>query len=117
VKHRSHGGDVDVLLCSVLIWAAVMIVLVVGWSWHLRWTGLLFLGLRSRLRIFWVPPGFGARRLWLAYTALSAFSVAPSLLSSAFRRCRGKHQGKAAPEDASTDAAAARDAGACADGR
>jgi hypothetical protein len=64
-----------------------------------------------------VPPGFGARRLWLAYTALSAFSVAPSLLSSAFRRCRGKHQGKASPEDASTDAAAARDAGACAYGR
>ncbi|TVU41938.1 hypothetical protein EJB05_15498, partial [Eragrostis curvula] len=101
---------VDVLLCAVPIWAAVMIGLVVGWSWRPRWTGLLFLGLRSRLRILWVPPGFGARRLWLACTALSAFSVAPSLLSSAFRRCRGKHQDKVSPEDSG-------DAGARADGR
>jgi hypothetical protein len=73
---------------------------------------LLFLGFRSRLRILWVPPGFGARRLWLACTVLSAFSVAPGLLSSAFRRCRGKHQAKDAPEEA-----AASGAGACADGR
>ncbi|GJN24747.1 hypothetical protein PR202_gb12506 [Eleusine coracana subsp. coracana] len=107
---------VDVLLCAVPIWAAVMIGLVVGWSWRPRWTGLLFLGLRSRLRILWVPPGFGARRLWLACTALSAFSVAPSLLSSAFRRCRGKHQGKECPEDDSADGAVA-DAAACADAR
>ena len=107
---------VDVLLCAVPIWAAVMIGLAVGWSWRPRWTGLLFLGLRSRLRIlwFWVPPGLGARRLWLACTALSACSIAPRLLSSAFRRCRGKHQDKASPED---DAAAARDGGGCADGR
>ncbi|CAD6220847.1 unnamed protein product [Miscanthus lutarioriparius] len=50
---------VDVLLCAVPIWAAVMIGLAVGWSWRPRWTGLLFLGLRSRLRILWlwVPPG------------------------------------------------------------
>ncbi|GJN10066.1 hypothetical protein PR202_ga28127 [Eleusine coracana subsp. coracana] len=107
---------VDVLLCAVPIWAAVMIGLVVGWSWRPRWTGLLFLGLRSRLRILWVPPGFGARRLWLACTALSAFSVAPSLLSSAFRRCRGKHQGKDCPEDDSADGAVG-DAAAGADAR
>ncbi|KAG0526910.1 hypothetical protein BDA96_06G186700 [Sorghum bicolor] len=106
---------VDVLLCAVPIWAAVMIGLVVGWSWRPRWTGLLFLGLRTRLRILWVwvPPGLGARRLWLACTALSACSVAPRLLSSAFRRCRGKHQDRASPED---DAAADRDGGGCADG-
>jgi len=102
---------VDVLLCAVPIWAAVMIGLVVGWSWRPRWTGLLFLGLRSRLRLLWVPPGLGARRLWLACTALSACSVAPRLLSSAFRRCRGKHQDKVPPEDH------AGDDGGCADGR
>ncbi|KAL6647581.1 hypothetical protein ACP70R_015018 [Stipagrostis hirtigluma subsp. patula] len=101
---------VDVLLCAVPIWAAVMIGLVVGWSWRPRWTGLLFLGFRSRLRILWVPPGLGARRLWLACTALSAFSVAPRLISSVFRS-RGKHPDKIAPEDA-----AAGDAAACADG-
>ncbi|KAF8732086.1 hypothetical protein HU200_016046 [Digitaria exilis] len=102
---------VDVLLCAVPIWAAVMIGLAVGWSWRPRWTGLLFLGLRSRLRLLWVPPGLGARRLWLACTALSACSVAPKLLSSTFRRCRGKHQDKASTED---DAAGAD--GGCADG-
>ncbi|XP_066396853.1 uncharacterized protein [Miscanthus floridulus] len=109
---------VDVLLCAVPIWAAIMIGLVVGWSWRPRWTGLLFLGLRSRLRILWiwVPPGLGARRLWLAFTALSACSVAPRLLSSAFcrRRHRGKHQDKASHEDR---ASAAPDGGGCADGR
>ncbi|KAK1271155.1 hypothetical protein QJS04_geneDACA013125 [Acorus gramineus] len=65
----------DVLLCAVPIWVAVMIGLVIGWSWRPRWSGLLFLGLRSRFRLLWAPPGFGARRLWLAFTALSAFSV------------------------------------------
>ena len=109
---------VDVLLCAVPIWAAVMIGFVVGWSWRPRWTGLLFLGLRSRLRLLWVPPGLGARRLWLACTALSACSVAPRLLSSAFRRRqrrRGKHQDdKASPED---HAAAAPGDQGCADDR
>ncbi|KAK2972947.1 hypothetical protein RJ640_022004 [Escallonia rubra] len=67
---------VDILLCAVPIWLAVMIGLVIGWSWRPRWTGLVFLGLRSKLRFAWtIPPGFGARRMWLAFTALSAFSV------------------------------------------
>ncbi|KAK3043468.1 hypothetical protein RJ639_002047, partial [Escallonia herrerae] len=67
---------VDILLCAVPIWLAVMIGLVIGWSWRPRWTGLVFLGLRSKLRFAWTaPPGFGARRMWLAFTALSAFSV------------------------------------------
>lgn len=67
---------VDILLCAVPIWVAVMIGLVIGWSWRPRWTGILFLGLRSKLRFAWTaPPGFGARRIWLAFTALSAFSV------------------------------------------
>ncbi|MQK22010.1 hypothetical protein EI013_26955, partial [Escherichia coli] len=66
---------VDILLCAVPIWVAVMIGLVIGWSWRPRWTGLLFLGLRSKFRFLWTaPPGFGARRLWFAFTALSAFS-------------------------------------------
>ncbi|CAI9118281.1 OLC1v1019825C1 [Oldenlandia corymbosa var. corymbosa] len=67
---------VDILLCVVPIWLAVMIGLLIGWTWKPRWTGLVFLGLRSKLRLVWTfPPGFGARRLWLAFTALSAFSV------------------------------------------
>ncbi|KAA8548755.1 hypothetical protein F0562_000439 [Nyssa sinensis] len=83
---------VDILLCAVPIWVAVMIGLVIGWSWRPRWTGLVFLGLRSKLRFVWtVPPGFGARRLWLAFTALSAFSVARTLWS----RFRGKGKGSA----------------------
>ncbi|KAL6989828.1 hypothetical protein U1Q18_015578 [Sarracenia purpurea var. burkii] len=68
---------VDILLCAVPIWLAVMIGLVIGWSWRPRWTGLVYLGLRSKLRYVWtVPPSsFGAHRIWLAFTALSAFSV------------------------------------------
>lgn len=68
---------VDIFLCAVPIWLAVMIGVVIGWAWTPRWTSLVFLGFRSKLRGFaWTaPPGFGARRLWLAFTALSAFSV------------------------------------------
>ncbi|OVA05316.1 START domain [Macleaya cordata] len=73
---------VDILLCAVPIWVAVMIGLVIGWSWRPRWTGLVFLGLRSKFRFIWAPPGFGARRLWFAFTALSAFSVARKLWSN-----------------------------------
>lgn len=72
---------VDILVCIVPIWVAIMIGLLIGWSWRPRWTGLVFLGLRSKInRFVWtVPPGFGARRLWLAFTALSAFSVGSKL--------------------------------------
>lgn len=61
-----------------------MIGLLIGWSWRPRWTGLVFLGFRSKLRFLWTaaPPGFGARRLWLAFTALSAFSVLRTIWSS-----------------------------------
>ncbi|CAH8385428.1 unnamed protein product [Eruca vesicaria subsp. sativa] len=73
---------VDILLCAVPIWLAVMIGLLIGWSWRPRWTGLIYLGFRSKLRFLWTaPPGFGARRLWLAFTALSAFSVCRTLWS------------------------------------
>ncbi|KAL0650363.1 hypothetical protein Bca4012_093054 [Brassica carinata] len=73
---------VDVLLCAVPIWLAVMIGLLIGWSWRPRWTGLIYLGFRSKLRFLWTaPPGFGARRLWLAFTALSAFSVCRTVWS------------------------------------
>ncbi|XP_078436780.1 uncharacterized protein LOC144707516 [Wolffia australiana] len=71
----------DVLLCVVLVWLAVMIGLVIGWSWRPRWAGLVFLGLGSRVRFAWLwslPLGFGAHRLWLAFTALSAFSLCRS---------------------------------------
>lgn len=75
---------VDIVLCAVPIWLAVTIGLLIGWSWRPRWTGLIYLGLRSKLRFLWTaaPPGFGARRLWLAFTALSAFSVCRSLWST-----------------------------------
>ncbi|KAF9673525.1 hypothetical protein SADUNF_Sadunf10G0033300 [Salix dunnii] len=74
---------VDILLCAVPIWLAVMIGLVIGWSWRPRWTGLVFLGLRSKSRFLWTaPPGFGARRLWLAFTALSALSVCRTIWSN-----------------------------------
>ncbi|KAL5712283.1 hypothetical protein ACHQM5_014472 [Ranunculus cassubicifolius] len=72
---------VDILLCTVPIWVAIMIGLIIGWSWRPRWTGLVFLGFRSKVRFLWTcaPPGFGARRLWFAFTAVSAFSVGRKL--------------------------------------
>ncbi|MBA0857871.1 hypothetical protein Goshw_018427 [Gossypium schwendimanii] len=74
---------VDILLCAVPIWLAVMIGLFIGWAWRPRWTSLVFLGLRSKFRFVWTaPPGFGARRLWLAFTALSAFSVCRTVFSN-----------------------------------
>lgn len=72
----------DILLCAVQIWVAVMIGLVIGWSWRPRWTGLVYLGLRSKFRFLWTPPGFGVRRLCLAFTALSAFSVCRTIWSN-----------------------------------
>lgn len=92
---------VDILLCAVPIWVAVMIGLVIGWSWRPRWTGLVFLGLRSKLRFAWTaPPGFGARRLWLAFTALSAFSVCRTVWSNFKRRS------KASPATATSEISA-----------
>ncbi|WOL08899.1 hypothetical protein Cni_G17652 [Canna indica] len=92
---------IDILLCAVPIWVAVMIGLVIGWSWRPRWTGLLFLGFRSKLRFLCTaPPGFGARRLWIAFTALSAFSVCRKLWSSS--GLKGKGEGS---QDAKEDSA------------
>ncbi|XP_020092487.1 uncharacterized protein LOC109712996 [Ananas comosus] len=92
---------IDLLLCTVPIWVAVMIGLVIGWSWRPRWTGLLFLGLRSKLRFAWTaPPGLGARRLWLAFTALSAFSVCRRLWASF------KGKGEAAPRKGAEESSA-----------
>jgi hypothetical protein len=42
---------VDVLVYAMSIWVAVMIGLVVSWSWHPRWMGLLFLSLGTHLHI------------------------------------------------------------------
>ncbi|KAF8086613.1 hypothetical protein N665_0619s0007 [Sinapis alba] len=89
---------VDILLCTVPIWLAVMIGLLIGWSWRPRWTGFVYLGFRSKLRFLCtVPPGFGARRVWLAFTALSAFSVCRTLWSRL-----GSSEMK--PEDSETEA-------------
>ncbi|KAI4317963.1 hypothetical protein L6164_025783 [Bauhinia variegata] len=83
---------VDILLYAVPIWLAVMIGLVIGWSWRPRWTGLVFLGFRSKFRFLWTaPPGFGARRLWLAFTALSAFSICRTIWAN----FKGKGKAKA----------------------
>lgn len=92
---------VDIILCAVPIWAAVMIGLLIGWSWRPRWTGLVFLGLRSKLRFAWTfPPGFGARRLWLAFTALSAFSAVGRKVWATW--IRGKGKGSPEPEGGTT---------------
>lgn len=89
---------VDILVCAVPIWLAVMIGLLIGWSWRPRWSGLLFLGLRSKLRYVWtLPPGLGARRFWLAFTALSAFSLCRGL----WFRSRGITRRKLEKESAS----------------
>ncbi|TQE00788.1 hypothetical protein C1H46_013583 [Malus baccata] len=100
VKPSITETFVDILLCAVPIWLAVMIGLVIGWSWRPRWTGLLYLGLRSKFRFLWTaPPGFGARRLWLAFTALSAFSLCRTIWSNF------KGKGKVAPPSAGDSAA------------
>lgn len=85
---------VDILFFTVPIWLAVMIGVVIGWAWTPRWTSLLFIGFRSKLRGFALtaPPGFGARRLWLAFTALSAFSVGRRMWSN-FREKERKEEG------------------------
>lgn len=90
---------VDILLCAVPIWLAVMIGLLIGWSWRPRWTGLIYLGFRSKLRFLWTaPPGFGARRLWLAFTALSAFSVCRTMWSRNDNRANKSAAGSASSQ-------------------
>ncbi|KAG7615959.1 START domain [Arabidopsis thaliana x Arabidopsis arenosa] len=90
---------VDILLCAVPIWLAVMIGLLIGWSWRPRWTGLIYLGFRSKLRFLWTaPPGFGARRLWLAFTALSAFSVCRTIWSRNDTRANKSATGSASSQ-------------------
>ncbi|KAL3678673.1 hypothetical protein R1sor_021629 [Riccia sorocarpa] len=64
------------LLTMFPFWVAIAIGLVLGWSWKPRWVSLLVLGLRTRPRLVWsTPPGFGARRVWLAVTAYTAYPV------------------------------------------
>ncbi|KAF7837527.1 stAR-related lipid transfer protein 7, mitochondrial [Senna tora] len=91
---------VDILLCAVPIWLAVMIGLLIGWSWRPRWTGIVFLGLRGKFRFLWTaPPGFGARRLWLAFTALSAFSICRTIWSNFKRKGKGQTVWPSEPEN------------------
>ncbi|KAE8690501.1 Polyketide cyclase/dehydrase and lipid transport superfamily protein isoform 2 [Hibiscus syriacus] len=56
---------VDILLCAVPIWLAFRFI----------WTA---------------PPGFVARRVWLAFTALSAFSVFRAVFSNFIKGSAGK---------------------------
>eukprot|EP01018_Ginkgo_biloba_P010598 Gb_26664 [translate_table: standard] len=93
----------DVVMCVVPIWLAVMIGLIVGWSWKPKWAGLICLGMRSKLRFAWTaPPGFGARRLWFALTALSAFPVLRKLWSN-FNESKSKEDDTTMPETPSMD--------------
>ncbi|CAM6090734.1 unnamed protein product [Calypogeia fissa] len=64
----------DLMVMMVPFWMAIAIGLIVGWSWKPRWASFIVLGMRSRPRLVWsTPPGFGARRVWLALTAITAF--------------------------------------------
>jgi len=66
----------DMLICMVPFWVATTIGLLVGWLWKPQWASLLLLGVKSRPRLVWdTPPGFGARRFWLAIMALSALPM------------------------------------------
>eukprot|EP00897_Mesotaenium_endlicherianum_P001262 jgi/Mesen1/1163/ME000124S00195 len=63
----------DMLIMLVPIWFSIAVGLILGWSWKPRWVSLLVVALRSRPRLAWsFPPGFGARRIWLAATAAAA---------------------------------------------
>jgi hypothetical protein len=66
----------DLVFCMVPIWVAIAVGLVVGWSWKPQWVSILLMGIRSRPRLVWgTPPGFGARRFWLAVMAVSSFPM------------------------------------------
>ncbi|CAA0814197.1 Polyketide cyclase/dehydrase and lipid transport superfamily protein [Striga hermonthica] len=109
---------VDILVCAVPIWVAVMIGLLIGWSWRPRWAGLVFLGFRSKLRYVWtLPPGLGARRFWLAFTALSAFSLCRGIWfrSRGLSRKLGKSSARELADSAQELAGDAREAAAVGD--
>lgn len=94
---------VDIAMCLVPLWLAVMIGLLVGWAWKPRWAGLICLGLKSKIRFAWTaPPGFGARRLWFAITALTAFPVLRKLWSN-FSDSKAKGDDPTLQEPASTE--------------
>ncbi|GLJ54218.1 hypothetical protein SUGI_1162640 [Cryptomeria japonica] len=70
---------VDVVMCLVPVWLAVMIGLVVGWAWKPKWASLLVVGLRS-LRpqlLLSAPHGFSA-----ALTAFMGFPLLKKLWTS-----------------------------------
>lgn len=63
----------DVVMCLVPVWLAVIIGLIVGWAWKPRWASFIFMGLRSfrPQLILPSPPGLNA--------ALTAFMGFPLL--------------------------------------
>jgi hypothetical protein len=72
----SVDAFIDALVWLLPVWTSLAAGLVVGWSWKPTWvtSGTLFSALRGRTRLVWTtPPGFGARRVWLALTALAVF--------------------------------------------
>ncbi|XP_057841310.1 uncharacterized protein LOC131051004 [Cryptomeria japonica] len=93
----------DVILGLMPLWLAVMIGLIVGWSWKPKWAGLICLGMRSKVRFAWTaPPGFGARRLWFAITALSAYPVLKKLWSN-FNDAKAKDEDPITSDSKSPD--------------
>ncbi|EFJ21392.1 hypothetical protein SELMODRAFT_228472 [Selaginella moellendorffii] len=87
----------DLLAAMMPIWVAIAFGIVLGWSWKPRWASFLVFGLRSRTRLLWsTPPGLGARRLWLAITAVTACSMLKELWLkfSAWRWPRTDFSGK-----------------------
>lgn len=72
----------DVMMCLVPVWLAVIIGLIVGWAWKPRWASFIFMGLRSfrPQLILSSPPGLNAaltalmgvpllRKLWAYFRA------------------------------------------------
>lgn len=96
----------DMCLLMVPIWLAIATGLVLGWSWKPRWVSLLVVALRSRPRLAWsLPPGLGARRLWLAATAAAA-APAVRIAWSRLQDWLKEHRRKLQPGGASAGALA-----------
>jgi len=75
-KPAVMGTAADMMLCMLPIWVAVALCLLVGWSRKPEWVSIFLMGIKIRARLVWgTPPGFGARRFWLAIMAASAFPM------------------------------------------
>eukprot|EP01018_Ginkgo_biloba_P013144 Gb_27588 [translate_table: standard] len=73
----------NIVLCLVPVWLAVMIGLIVGWAWKPKWASLIFVGLRSSRSqlVLSSPFGFSARRIWFVLSAMMGFPLLRKLCS------------------------------------